>query len=140
MRKIFFFVLVTLLSAPAIWAQRLERFGLEGKKVTALAIYYGSLYAGTDGDGVLVRNLYKQEAGWDSLGPTGVRIRAIYPHQVGPFGFAITVGTEPDRLHGDSTLVYCSLGDHIWVLADSGMDRSQMLAVRALDGFPTIAI
>jgi photosystem II stability/assembly factor-like uncharacterized protein len=122
--------------APQPSTPRLEPFGLEGKVVTALGIY-GSLYAGTDGDGVFRRHIYDPDTGWVSLGLEGRKIRAVYPHKFGPLGFATTAGIERNPMKKDSVLIYCSTFDQPeWTVTDSGITRSEVMAIRSLDGFP----
>ncbi|MGH7601547.1 MAG: hypothetical protein ACREOI_34740, partial [bacterium] len=133
-----------ILSAAAIYAQshspRLEPFGLEGKVVTALGIY-GSLYAGTDGDGVFRRHIYDPDTGWVSLGLEGRKIRSVYPHKYGPLGFATTAGIERNPMKKDSVLIYCSTFDQLeWTVTDSGITRGEVMAIRSLDGFPDESI
>ena len=117
-------------------AASLEPYGLEGRVVTSLGVY-GSLYAGTIGDGVFRRNLADPDSDWVSLGLTGKKIRAIYPHKFGPLGFATTAGIESDHTMVDSARVYCSTFDQPnWAPTDLGMPRGQVTAVWSLDGFP----
>ncbi|MGH7453503.1 MAG: hypothetical protein ACRENG_19290, partial [bacterium] len=137
-------VLALTLSAAAIYAQshspRLEPFGLEGKVVTALGIY-GSLYAGTDGDGVFRRHIYDPATGWVSLGLEGRKIRSVYPHKYGPLGFATTAGIERNPMKKNSVLIYCSTFDQLeWTVTDSGITRGEVMAIRSLDGFPDESI
>jgi len=108
---------------------------LQGKTVTALAYYGGALYAGTEGEGLFVRQ--SPDSSWSELGLKGVRIRSIYPHDIGPIGWGITVGAEPDKAAGDSVLTYCwSVYDPHWVVSDSNLDRSKISVIHAVDGFP----
>lgn len=119
----------------AAFVQYSVPWGLQGKTVTALADYGGALYAGTDREGLFVRN--SSDSVWRELGLKGVRIRSIYPHDIGPIGWGITVGTEPDKSAGDSALTYCwSIYNPQWVVSDSNLDRSQIAVIHAVDGFP----
>ena len=135
----FIMVLSVPLSAATIYAQssaRLEPFGLAGKVVTSLGIY-GSLYAGTEGEGVFRRHFYDPDSGWVSLGLEGKEIRSVYPHKFGPLGFATTVGLELNPIKKDSVLIYCSIFDRLeWAVTDSGIPRDEVMAIRSLDGFP----
>jgi hypothetical protein len=135
----FAMVLFATLVATTAYAQspaRLEPFGLEGKVVTTLGIY-GSLYAGTDGDGVFKRSIFYNDTGWVSLGLEGKKIWSVYPHKYGPLGFATSAGIEPQRGNPDSVLIYCSIFDQPeWAVTDSGMNRQEVAAIRSLDGFP----
>lgn len=121
------------------FAQKLEPYGLQGKTVTALAYYGGALYAGTDGEGLFVHNPFDSVSSkfWNEIGLKGVHIRSVYPHEIGPIGWGITVGTEPDKSSGDSVLTYCwSSYDPNWVVSDSNLDRSEIKIIHAFDGFP----
>ena len=118
-----------------VWSQKLQPYGLQGKTVTALAYYGGALFAGTDGDGVFLRQA--ADSSWQDFGLKDVHIRSIYPHEIGPNGWGITVGTEPDKMPSDSVLTYCwSIYEPTWVVSDSNLDRSQISIIHAFDGFP----
>jgi hypothetical protein len=116
---------------------KFEPFGLQGKTVTCIAEYGGRLYASTIGDGVFRRNLFPPDTGWVFLGLQRKKIRAIYPHKVGPIGFGITAGIEQDRGKGDTILTYCTnFSETNWAPTDSGMDRQNVSRIVGLDGFP----
>jgi hypothetical protein len=140
-------LLVTAVMALALGARPavaglglIDPIGLQGRNVTSLGIF-GSLYAGTIGDGVFKRDLQDPFADWVSLGLQGSTIRAVYPHQSGPLGIATTVGLQSSPWHRDSSLIYCSESDQPpWVPTDSGMVRVDVAAVFSLDGFPSPAI
>lgn len=144
MMKIRFIIILCLLYVLAhcesrLFAQILEPYGLQGKTVTALAYYGGAIYAGTDGEGLFVHNHYDSISSkfWNELGLKGVRIRAVYPHDIGPIGWGITVGTDPDESVGDSVMTYCwSSYDPTWVPSDSGFDRQRVSYILSVDGFP----
>jgi len=138
--KIFFTIVLSVtFIVPTIYAQssaRLEPFGLQGKAVTSLGVY-GSLYAGTDGNGVFERGVFDNDTGWVSLGLEGKKIRSVYPHKYGPLGFATTAGIELQPSDADSILIYCSVSDQPeWAVTDSGMNRNEVTVIRSLDGFP----
>jgi len=138
MKTIHIILIIFLLSTEIIFAQQLEPYGLQGKTVTALAYYNGALYAGTDGEGLFVHNPYDSITSkfWNELGLKGVRIRSVYPHDIGPIGWGITIGTEPDKSAGDSVLTYCwSVYHPQWVVSDSNLDRSKISVIHAFDGF-----
>lgn len=123
-----------LLQSKAL-AQKLEPYGLQGKAVTALAYYSGAIYAGTDGEGIFVRQA--MDSVWQDWGLKGVHIRSIYPHDIGPIGWGITVGAEPSYSGGDSALTYCwSSYQPTWVPSDSGLDRERVSRILSIDGFP----
>jgi hypothetical protein len=99
-------------------------------------MYGGSLYAGTD-DGVYARWLFHPDSGWWPIGLQGRKIKVVYPHKIGPIGWGITAGVEPDRSAGDSILVYCSYpGERNWNPTDSDIDRKRVCSIRTIDGFP----
>jgi hypothetical protein len=119
-------------------AARLEPFGLEEKRVTALGIsprYLPSreyLYATTENDGVYRRSLHPDSA-WTSLGLEGKHIGAldIQVWGAGPGIFHTpVVGVQPDYDHGDSTLVYRWEETH-WLPADSGINKKTSVTVLA---------
>jgi hypothetical protein len=112
----------------------MEPFGLEKLVVTDLRMYGNTLYAGTEGAGVFRRDL--TDTVWTLVGLEGKTIRSVYPHQVGPIGFAITVGVKPDQSSGDSALVYCWIAQQ-WSRTDTGMDHTKVWEIRSVDGIPT---
>ncbi len=135
MKTIHIFLIIFLLSTEIIFAQTLEPYGLQGKTVTALAYYSGSLFAGTDGEGLFIRK--SPDSAWSEIGLKGVHIRSVYPHDIGPIGWGITVGAEPDKSSGDSVLTYCwSIYHPQWVVSDSNLNRSKISVIHAFDGFP----
>jgi hypothetical protein len=137
--KIAISIFCLLLLQSSAFAQKLEPYGLQGTTVTALAYYGGALYAGTDGEGLFVRNPFDSISSkfWNEFGLKGVHIRTVYPHEIGPIGWGITIGTEPDKSTGDSVLTYCwSIYDPQWVVSDSNLDRSKIKIIHAFDGFP----
>jgi hypothetical protein len=111
---------------------RLEPFGLEGKRVTALGISpqlapsHQYLYATTEEDGVYRRPLLHPDSTWRSLGLEGKRIMAL-DIQVWGAGPAIfqtpIVGGWPDYSNGDSTRIY-RFENNNWMPADSGIART----------------
>ena len=135
MQKAIFSVLCIILNFSILQAQQFEQYGLEREAITALASYGGALFAGTDGDGLFVRR--HPDSSWTFMGLTGVSIRSIYPHDVGPLGWGITVGTQPTQSPGDSALTYCWTSyEPRWVVSDSGLDRNEVFRILSIDGFP----
>lgn len=128
-------IIFTLVLTTSALAQKLEPYGLQGKTITALAFYGGSLYTGIDDDGLFVRK--SPDSSWNEIGLKGVHIRSVYPHDIGPIGWGITVGTEPDKSGGDSALTYCwSIYNPQWVISDSNLNRNRISIIHAFDGFP----
>lgn len=114
--------------------------GLPGRTVHSLGEYNGVVYAGTD-TGVYALHLYGGDTAWTLIGLAGKIVRAIYPHQQGAIGHAITAGVQLKPADPDSTVIFCScLTDTIWVPADSGIDHSAVRAITTIDGFPSLAI
>ncbi|MBI5019934.1 MAG: T9SS type A sorting domain-containing protein [Ignavibacteriales bacterium] len=133
MRKIIFTLVLIILNAQSGMTQ-LVPFGLDGMTVTDLRFYGSTLYASTDRNGVFKCSL--PDTIWIPIGLEGKNIRTVYPHQVGPIGFAVTVGVKPNRPAGDSTLVYCWFND-TWNITDSGMNHPDTWAIKSIDGIPT---
>ncbi len=137
--KVVCFVLL-LLSIPfEVSSQspaRLKAAGLQGKRVTSLGVY-GSIYAGTENEGVFRLSPVARDTNWIPMGLAGKRILTVYPHKFGPLGFAVSAGVHPDWSQGDSVLVYCSILDQSeWAATDSGMPRRHVPWIKSLDGFP----
>jgi len=122
---------------------KLEAFGLQGKRVTALAPAQhfsppnSFLYATTEGDGVYRRSLDPIDSTWSNLGLKGKKLSAvdIQIWGAGPAIFhAPIVGASPDRNAGDSTLIY-RYENAQWVLADSGIAHREVDRIKALASF-----
>lgn len=133
MKIIFYIIPIILIFRTYVFSQ-LQPFGLDSIRVTDLRFYGNILYASTDSHGVFKR--YMSDTEWISLGLEGKRIQTVYPHQVGPVGFAVTVGMKPDRAAGDSTLIYCWF-NQTWNITDSGMSHEDTWEIRSIDGIPT---
>ncbi len=123
-------------------AQQLLPFGLEGKTVTGLQEFFGTLYASTQEHGVYRRQLAGQDTGWISLGVPAKNLNAIFAfHTVCPLKCwkGILVGAAPAE--GDSALLYfyqqspdtCEK-KRPWTAADSGIDRALVNQIDALAG------
>jgi hypothetical protein len=127
---------VVLLLATSCQAQ-FQKFGLDGDTVFSIRMYGMKLYAGTQ-RGAFVRDLFSPDGTWKAIGLTGKRIRAIYPHDYGPIGYAVTSGIEHPIGDFDSALTYCTFNaDTAWVPTDTGMDRTRFRYVGSADGFPS---
>jgi hypothetical protein len=141
------FVRVALcLSLLAPWTTargqgRFERAGLSGRVVYDLAQWGSTIYAATD-DGLYVHALEQAEDTlWRSSGLQGMHVRAVYPHQSGALGYAVTAGIDQRMGDADSVVIYCSQNsDSAWMPADDGIDRSLVRLIRSIDGFPSPAI
>ncbi len=132
----FFLLAAVLLSFPTGQPQaQITPFGLQGRTVYSLATYGVSLYAGTD-TGVYRMHLFTSDSTWSLVGLAGTQVNAVYPHQFGPIGFAVTAGVTRGPGDPDSTLIFCSCGtDTLWVAADSGIDHSEYRSIATIDGF-----
>lgn len=133
------FLLCALAFSHVASAQvRIDPLGLSGKRVYDLALWGERIYVATD-DGVFVRwSQQNPDTAWTPCGHSGLRVRAIYPHQSGALGYALTAGIERRPGEEDSVVIYCSENsDSAWVPADEGIDRSQVRMVSSIDGFPS---
>jgi hypothetical protein len=146
-RAIFFLapLLITLITKQAAPQSvgKLEAFGLQGKRVTALGVAQhfsppnAFLYAATDGEGVYRRSLEQADSVWSELGLKGKKLSAvdIQIWGAGPAIFhAPIVGVSPGRSAGDSTLIY-RYENAKWVPADSGIARREVDRIKALASF-----
>lgn len=144
MRFYIFLLTCGLLVSGAAQAQKLEPFGLQGKSVTAMHYYWGSLYAATQNDGVYRRLLLEPDSGWVALGVPAKNLTAIFAfHTYCPLicWKGILVGSIPIPAGGDSALIYfyqqrpdtCTKKGR-WTAADSGIDRSTIPQINALSG------
>ncbi len=132
-------VALLILLSPLCHAQ-FQKFGLEGDTVFSLRRYGVKLYAGTQ-RGAFARSLISPDSGWRAIGLKGKRIRAIYPHNYGPIGYAVTAGIEHLAGDTDSALTYCTFySDTAWAPTDTGMDRTRFRYVGSADGFPSLAV
>lgn len=145
MRTSFLFLAAGLFAAPgaAQWSGKPEPFGLQGRRVTALALAQhlsppnSFLYAATENEGVYRRALETPDTAWQELGLKGKNLIAldIQVWGAGPGIFhAPVAGVLPDRSAGDSTLIYRREGES-WIPADSGIARSEVLGIKALASF-----
>lgn len=141
-------------SASALMAQQgtLHPFGLDGKVITALAVeaqeagqfarMAGSLFAGTEGEGVFTMNVNEPSPEWASAGLSAKTITALTVQHwgAGPldrqFLFAAVV---PIFQQQDCTLVYkkeiTAAGSGAWVAADSGLNRQTLSRVTAMNSY-----
>ncbi|MDZ7292637.1 MAG: hypothetical protein ONB44_21510 [candidate division KSB1 bacterium] len=134
----FLTLLLAAISASSVAPQittRLEPFGLQGERITALRFspQFGpsryNLYATTYGNGVYRHDPPRSDSLWLRLGLYDKKITAldIQVWGVGPAIFhAPVVGVAPDYEHGDSTLIY-RLENERWVPADSGIMKSSSI-------------
>jgi hypothetical protein len=132
------------ITASAAEAQPLEPFGLQGKTVTAMTFYGGSLYATTDNDGVYRRYLGKPDSGWIHLGTPAENLTSIFAfHTYCPLRCwkGVLAGATLNPAQSDSALVYfyqqrpatCQQQGN-WAVADSGINRTSVTRINALGG------
>jgi hypothetical protein len=130
-------ILSLLLSNPAF--SQFQSFGLEGKVINDIKHYAGILYAATD-SGVYKKNLFVDTT-WIFTGLENIKVTAIYPHDIGPVssGIVMTAGISPTFTEDDSALIYCRLDveDDSWAITDTGINRSEVLEINSVDGFPS---
>lgn len=132
-KLIAFFILVSSITLIA----QLKSVGLQGMNIYSLALYGNAIYAGTD-DGVYF--ITPVLSYWQPLAFQGKKIKSIYPHQYGPVGSAVTVSVLRDSVSSTEPLIYCSCDQNEWVVQDSGIDRTGILYIKGLDGFPSIIV
>jgi hypothetical protein len=135
-----FSVLGVMASSLRLQAQ-FESLGLRGYRVYDLSNFWnGKVYAATE-EGVYAGPVGGGDTTWTLLGLQGKSMRAVYPHEIGPFGYAVTAGVQRKVGDTDSTLIYCSrYSDVNWAPADSGVNRAEINSVRSIRGFPSLAI
>lgn len=140
--KTCFLLIYALLAISVANAQQLEQFGLEGKTVTAMHEFFGTLYATTQDSGVYRR--YLADPDWIHLGAPTKKLTSIFAfHTVCPLVCwkGILAGAVPEQAVGDSTLIYfyqqypdtCQREGR-WIPADSGIDRAYVKQINALAG------
>jgi hypothetical protein len=116
-------------------------YGLSGYPVHHLSNFWnGKIYAATE-RGVFTRPVQGSDTIWTLIGLEGMSVRAVYPHNIGPLGYAITAGIEWMPGQTDSAVIYCSrYSDMNWLPADSGINRADVNSIRTINGFPSPAI
>ena len=128
------FPLATLLAQPPTW----DFYGLSGRTVYDLRHYGAKVYAATD-TGVYVCALpsWDEPPKWTLVGLAGKSVLSVYPHDVGPLGYAVTAGLQRRYGDPDSCVICCSqFSDSAWAPADTGIDRSELDRIEGIDGFP----
>jgi len=134
MLKFLIVVLWIFFGFSVLLAQQFERYGLDEERINDLKVYGETLFAGTD-DGLYVRK--QPDSSWIRMGLEDISVRSVYPHDVGPLGWGVTVGTQPSYTPDDSALTYCWTSyNPKWTASDSGIDRSCVFGIYALGGFP----
>lgn len=127
--------LLCLLASQA--TAQIEPIGLQGNTVHDIDDYGGLLFAVAESGGVFQYQFSQADSGWKSIGLEGKQLWSVYPHKSGPLGFGVTVGTQPSRMGGDTTLLYCSfMASGEWLPSDSGLPRSEVYSIKDIDGFP----
>jgi len=144
MRVRFSWLAAVALFASIAVAQPFEPFGLQGKTVTAMTYYGGSLYAATENDGVYRRTLGELDSGWVHLGVPATNLTSIFAfHTYCPLKCwkGVLVGAALHPAHSDTALIYfyqqrpdTCLQKGSWTAADSGIDRTNVTRVSAVGG------
>ena len=122
---------------------QLEPFGLPGKKINAISLfsnfnipsqYY--LYAGSDSNGVFLRELSSSDSVWVNHGLAGKKITSLHIYNWGPANiYSIFAGVRPNKFSGDSTLIYERSYSGNWSSADSGLNANTIDQINAIGGF-----
>ena len=133
-------ILLLLIPFASLFAQyrMWSLFGLAGRTVNDLRTYGSRVYAATD-TGVYVSEFPSGEdsPSWTHVGLAGKEVLAIYPHNLGPLGYAVTAGVNRRYGDPDSCVIYCSIGsDTAWAVADTGINRWELNRIEGIDGFP----
>jgi hypothetical protein len=142
-RYVCLFICVWLITGRSA-AQQLEPFGLEGKTVTAMHFYGGSLYAATENDGAYRRWLGEPDSGWVHLGVPAKNLTSIFAfHTVCPLicWKGILAGSILNPARSDTALIYfyqqrpdtCTKKGQ-WKPSDDGIDRTAIQQINALAG------
>ncbi|MCI0696166.1 hypothetical protein L0337_29710 [candidate division KSB1 bacterium] len=144
MKAYFYLIMGALVLSGTARAQQLEQFGLAGKTVTAMHLFWGNLYAATQDSGVYRRYLGEPDSGWVHLGVPAKNLNAIFAfHTFCPLVCwkGILVGATLDDAAGDSALIYfyqqrpdtCTKKGH-WIAADRGVNRMTVNRINAITG------
>jgi len=124
---------------------QLEHFGLPGERINALTIIPTNswppppprLTAGTDSNGVFLRDLSSPDSLWTYIGLYGKNIKTLYIQHwgAGPLeAHRLFAGAHPNKTPGDSTFLYLNhfLADTTWTPADSGLDANLIQEISAM--------
>lgn len=121
MKRTILLHIVVLICIGTAFSQ-IEPFGLDGKRLTCLAVCGNEIYAGSDGEGVYGRSLKESGSAWVYLGLPNRRITTVYAYQDDTLGAVLIAGVAPRYGDGDTTLVYRAvLNIGQWLPFDSGM-------------------
>jgi hypothetical protein len=134
-------IMILLLPAfSTLSVAQFSRLGLSGRTVYDLGYYAGRLYAATD-TGVYVCYPAPPDTGWTLSGLAGRHILSIHPHDVGPNSWTVTAGLDLPWDDTTTSRTWClNPGSGEWYPSDDGIDRTAINSIRALDGFPSLAI
>jgi len=144
MRIRFYLLSAVSLLASLAAAQQFESFGLQGKTVTAMTWYGGSLYTATENDGVYRRTLGELDSGWVHLGIPAKNLTSIFVfHTFCPLVCwkGVLAGADLQLTQTNTPLIYfyqqrpdTCLQKGSWAAADSGIDRTSVARINALGG------
>lgn len=143
--RFFIILLSAIFSMEAIAEPRLYHFGLEGKKITAIAVnkwpykFESFVIAATESSGVFLRLISDEPGDWQYLGLKGKKVISlgVQGAGVGPMDYNIIyAGLQTDYGDSSTALIYrLSFPlDSVWQAADSGLARS-LQRVDALAAF-----
>jgi hypothetical protein len=95
------------------------------------------LAAGTDSNGVFLRDLSSPDSQWTYFGLSGKNIKSLYIQHwgAGPLEtHQLFAGARPNKMLGDSTFLYQNrfLTDTTWTSADSSLDASIIDQVKTI--------
>jgi hypothetical protein len=144
-KHIFFSSLSLIIVAGAAAQPRLAMFGLEGQKITAIAVnkwpYQSQSFvvAATESSGVFLRIISDEKSDWQYLGLKGKQVVSLCVQGAGagPMEYNIIyAGLQTDYSDTTTALVYRFSFplDSLWQQADSGLNRD-MHRVDALAAF-----
>ena len=150
MKSHFFLIVFLFIVNSKICIAQVEPIGLQGQTITSLSAvpldwpnpWELNICAGTNGNGVFVRNFSLPDTNWISLGLSEKIITAVTIQHwgAGPGEFNTAyAGVQPDYILGDSTILYkrdLFPGlDTTWTPADSGLILNPDSFVQSLQSF-----
>ena len=128
-------IIFFIISTAIIIQAQLQPVGLQGMNIYSLAQYGDAIYAGTE-DGVYW--LRPDFSYWQPFGLQGKKIKAVYPHQYGAVGIAITASVLRDSISSTEPLLYCTSDfGATWFPSDSGITRTEVTYLKDINGFPS---
>jgi hypothetical protein len=145
-RSITAIIVLSILCHAPLFAQ-IEPFGLAGEKITSISLFPTAfsqqeiyLCAGSDSNGIFIRNLVSSDSPWVNFGLADKKITTldVYHWGAGPASLnTIFAGVQPEKAQGDSTFLYRYTFhmDTAWFAADSGLDAGIIHQINSIAGF-----